>query len=304
MQANLRLPSIHFFLTNGEASTWIGVFRLAVEIKRYYMRSQLINIATLIFVISMLSCDDSEIEKSGTASRKLIRESHYVYDTNELLKELNYSYNAKAQLLQETSLETKSGFVTERKYEYDSQGLLEKVITDFPDGYSISTTYVYENGLKKVEDHEEGFGIYRQVFYYTNTTLDSIERYSIILQMEPDLMNTQLFTYENGLLAKESFKATIDMIDGPKTMVWDGVSYTYHNQLLQSKCYGENECTNYFYNNANKLITVTENYYGEERILEELRYEFGLLTEKILHHYTDYCPEGFIDKTIVRYSYE
>ena len=137
-----------------------------------------------------------------------------------------------------------------------------------------------ENGLKKIEEQEQTTGAYRQVFYYTGERLDSIERFHVAPQTEPDWLGTQLYIYENGLLTKEMFRVSIQMNDGPKNLSWDGVIYTYKNSLLQSACLGENECTGYLYDNQNRVVTKTSYYYGDTRVLEELKYQNDLLTEK------------------------
>ncbi len=55
-----------------------------------------------MLVILGSSCVDSRLKPSS--SRKLIKESHYVYDTDELLKEINYCYDNDGKLLKETSI--------------------------------------------------------------------------------------------------------------------------------------------------------------------------------------------------------
>jgi hypothetical protein len=270
------------------------------------MNIRFINNSFLTLVILISSCDPGiEPGKGGLkSSPKLIKESHYVYGTDELLTAINYDYNEGGKLLAETAIDIRSNSTHIKRYEYNSLGQLEQLIFESPDGYTFAITYTYENGVKKIEDKEESTGIYRQVFHYTNLTLDSVEHYSINPEMEPNLAYTHHYTYKNGLLAKESFSVIIDALNvGPKMLSWDGTYYTYVNGLLQSKCDGEVECTKYVYNTKDKVIRITKNDGSEERLLEELTYESDRLTEKTLYHYSAYSGDDFIDKTTVRYAY-
>jgi hypothetical protein len=258
----------------------------------------------LLLVALTVSCGDPGIDKSDD-SKKLVRESYYAFDTGELLKEIVYAFDRAGNLVTESETDARNGSSWLKSYQYDEDGMPEKVVTEYSDGFSTTTTYVYEDGLKKVEEKEESFGIYRQLFYYTGITLDSVEGYLIYPHStQPYLMNTKVFTYENGRLTKELFKAHIDTVEGPKTLTWEGNHYTYQDGLLQSKCFGEYDCTKYFYDGASRLVTITQWLDGEDRVTEELRYEGDLLTEKTLHHYTVYDVEGFIGKTLVKYSYK
>jgi hypothetical protein len=261
----------------------------------------------LIFVmLTVLICScDSEIELDDTTSKKLLKELHYDYDTNELLSEIAYNYDGNGRLLSETVTNKRPNEITVKKYEYSSMGLLTKLVTEFSSGYTFAIIYTYENGLKKVEDKEESTGIYRQLFHYTNSILDSIQSYSINPEMESNWLSTQRYEYENGLLSKESFRTVILEAQGPRSISWDGNYYTYKNGLLQSECLENNECKRYFYNNEGKIIRIVESDASDKaRIREEFTYDKShVLTEKVLYQYSAYATENFIDKIKVTYAY-
>jgi len=144
------------------------------------------------------------LETRALSARKLIKESNYVYATDKLIKEIDYSYNDDGTLLTETSSDKRDNYTTIKKHEYDAHGSVRKLGSVYPDGYTSAITYTYEKELKKVEDKEENTSIYRQVFHYTNSMLDSVKNYSIQPDMSPWLMSTHLYTYKNGLFNKSN----------------------------------------------------------------------------------------------------
>jgi hypothetical protein len=267
------------------------------------LKISFLALTMLPLAIAISSCNDSNIEPA-TGEKKLVRESHYAFDTDELLSEVIYHYNRDGILLKETDRNVRTDDSVMLKYEYNAENLIIKLTTEFSDGSGFAITYAYENGLKKIEEQEQTSGIYRQVFYHTGERLDSIERFHVGPQAEPDWLNTHLYIYENGLLAKEMFRTSVSTNERPKTLSWDGFIYTYNNGLLQSACLGENECTGYIYDNQNSVVTKTSYYYGEERLLEELTYQGDLLMEKTKYDHSVYVSEDFIRKRRVKYFYE